>query len=93
MKLLHEFNYKELSECLYDFYFDIGKLRVFTGYLDHNPVDDQIIANLHEILDSFRQHHTHFDIVFTRINECIVPPEEQEEIPNLVYSGNDLKVC
>ena len=65
---------------------DIGKLRVFTGYIDHNPVDDQILSDLHNILENFKQHEEDFDMVFNRINEFMVPLDGEEEIPQLVYS-------
>jgi len=78
MKMLHEYNYNDLAECLYDFYFDIGKLRVFTGYMENLRINDESICVLHEILDNFDQHEHDFNSVFDRINNFAVPPEGVE---------------
>lgn len=86
MRLLHDYNYKELSEIDYNFYFDIEKLKIIIGFLEHYQVDDGVICTLHELQGIFEQHFKEFDCVFGRINECIVPPEGKEEIPELVYS-------
>lgn len=81
MKLLHDFNYEELHECLVDLYRDVQIYSVFVHGLNHQGEfkDSQgLICLANDLESQFQQHVLDFDMIFDRINRGAVPEEEEE---------------
>lgn len=81
MRLLHNFNYEVLHECLFDLYRDVQIYSVLVHGLNHQGEfkDTQGLISLANDLESkFEQHILDFDMTFDRINRGAVPEEEKE---------------
>jgi len=92
MRLLHDYNYDDLHEVLFDLGRDVYEYSFLAKSLAKCPVnlDNGLLCLFTDLRDKFNQHIDEFDSVFNRINDCAVPPEGVEEIPKLVYQSHNL---
>lgn len=78
MKLLHDFNYEELHECLVDLYRDVQIYSYLVDGLNHVSLHPGLSCMVNELNLSFGDHIKDFDMVFDRIRRGAVPDEEKE---------------
>lgn len=78
MKLLHDFNYEELHECLIDLYRDVQIYSYLVDGLNHVSLHPGLACMVNELDESFKDHIRDFDVTFDRIRRGVVPEEEKE---------------
>lgn len=92
MKILHEYNYDSLEQTDKDIFEDVSKLKLLWNYVGHFSWDNGALCLFNDLVPLLEQHCSDLESVVGRILRCAVPPEGEEEIPELVYSEPRAKV-
>lgn len=85
MRILHDYNYDDLGECLYDLFRDISEYHLLCNSLNQCRLDYGISCLANDLNDKLKQHIQEFDSVFGRINRGAVPPEGEEPFEACFY--------
>ena len=85
MRVLHDYNYNELAENLYDLFRDVEKYHVICDLIMSKNQRQGLFCMVSDLWDSFEQHMHDFDMTFDRISRVAVPPEGQEPFEVCFY--------
>lgn len=85
MRILHDYNYDDLHESLYDLSRDIAEYSLLCNSLNHSRIDLGSSCLANDLNAKLQQHIQELDSVVGRIDRGAVPPEGVEPYEACFY--------
>lgn len=91
MRKLHDFDYRDLADCMYNLHRDFEEYHVLCDLINGENRREGVVCFANDLFYSFSQHVEELSMTFSRINRESVLPEGGEVFnsPRVVSSKKE----